>query len=68
VIVIEALSRMMLASTNEDFITGFLMGARNDDLVFVSYLLFADDTLIFCGTVPYYFSDDFSFPLKLLQG
>jgi hypothetical protein len=34
------------------FYLGFSVGARNDDSLSVSHLLFADDTLIFCGVAP----------------
>lgn len=36
----EALSCKMLAIVNEGFITGFSVGARNDDLVSVSHVAF----------------------------
>jgi hypothetical protein len=48
VTVIEALSRMMFADVIEGFVSGFSVAARNDTL-FVSHLLFVDDTLIFYG-------------------
>jgi hypothetical protein len=49
VIVTEALSQLMFVAVNGDFISGFSMGARNDDSLSVSHLLFADDFLIFGG-------------------
>jgi len=48
----EVLSRMMVAVVTEVFISGFSVGARNEDTLFVSYLLFVDNTLIFCGVTP----------------
>jgi hypothetical protein len=42
----------MSAAMNGGFISGFSMGARSDDLVFVPHLFFASDTLIFWGTTP----------------
>jgi hypothetical protein len=47
VIAMEALSRMMSVVVNKGFIFGFLVGVRNDDSLFVSHLLFVNDTLIF---------------------
>jgi len=41
----EVLSRMMVAVVIEVFISGFSVGARNEDTLFVSYLLF-------CGVTP----------------
>jgi hypothetical protein len=38
----------MSIAVNGGFISGFSVGARHDD----SHLLFADDTLIFCGVTP----------------
>jgi hypothetical protein len=53
VIVMEALSCMMVVVVNKGFISGFSVEARTDDHVSVAHLLFADDTLIFCGTASY---------------
>lgn len=50
--IVISLSHMMSAAMNGGFISGFSMGARSDDLVFVPHLFFAGDTLIFCGTTP----------------
>ena len=49
VIVMEAFSRMAKASVNHSFFLGFAMGARGSEQVHISHLLFADDTLVFCG-------------------
>lgn len=49
IIVIEALSRMQSASMNEGFLSGFSVGSRLSSVVNISHLLFADDTLVFCG-------------------
>ena len=45
----EALSRMLGAFTSRGLISGFLVGTSEPNRVTVSHLLFADDTLIFCG-------------------
>jgi hypothetical protein len=49
VVVMEALSRMMVATVDKGLVDGFLVGSRNNAGMVVSHLLFADDTLIFCG-------------------
>jgi hypothetical protein len=50
VLVMEAFSRMISAMYSRGLISGFSVGSREHDRVEVSHLLFADDTLIFCGT------------------
>jgi hypothetical protein len=49
VLVMEAFSRMLGAFTSRGLITGFSVGSSEQAWVNVSHLLFADDTLIFCG-------------------
>jgi hypothetical protein len=49
VLVMEAFSRMISAIYFRGLISGFSLGTRDHDRVEVSYLLFADDTLVFCG-------------------
>jgi hypothetical protein len=49
VVVMEALSRMLTATMNHGLLTGFQVGFRNHEVLAMSHLLFADDTLIFCG-------------------
>jgi hypothetical protein len=49
VLVMEAFSRMISAIYSRGLISGFFVGTREVDWVEVSHLLFADDTLIFCG-------------------
>jgi hypothetical protein len=49
VIVMEAFSRMVKASTDHSLFSGFVVGARGGKQVLISHLLFADDTLVFCG-------------------
>ena len=45
----EAFSRMLGVFTARGLISGFSVGSREQTRVNVSHLLFADDTLIFCG-------------------
>jgi len=52
VIVMEALSKMISATVNGDFLLGFSVGSRNSCAVYLSHLLFVDDTLIFCRANP----------------
>jgi hypothetical protein len=40
---------MIKAMIDHNLISGFVMGARGSEQVLVSHLLFADDTLVFCG-------------------
>jgi hypothetical protein len=49
VLVMEAFSRMISALYSRGLILGFFVGTREHDRVEVSHLLFADDTLVFCG-------------------
>ena len=44
----EALSQLLSRARNGNFISGFRVGGRGSEGLFVSHLLFADDTLIFC--------------------
>jgi hypothetical protein len=48
-LVMEVFSRMIGAITSRDLISGFSVGSRDQTRVVVSHLLFADDTLVFCG-------------------
>jgi exonuclease III len=61
VIVMEALSRMMSKAVEDGLLSGFQVGARDSQVVRVSHLLFADDTLIFSDARP-----DHIFNLRLL--
>ena len=47
-IVIEALSRMLVAATAAGQFSGFTIGNKAGSLMSVSHLWFADDTLVFC--------------------
>jgi hypothetical protein len=47
--VVEALSRMLIAALDQGNLTGFSVGSRESESLVVNHLLFADDTLIFCG-------------------
>jgi len=49
VVVMEALSRMLVAALEQGSMTGFAVGHRESEAIVVNHLLFADDTLIFCG-------------------
>lgn len=48
ILVMEVLSRMLAKATHAGLISGFSVGRANSALLQVSYLLFADDTIIFC--------------------
>ncbi len=52
VIVMEALSRMLDRAIDGGFISGFQVGSEEANLLMVSHLLFADNTLIFCEVDP----------------
>jgi hypothetical protein len=49
VIVMEAFSKMIAAAIDHGRISGFSVGASLYERVNISHLLFADDTLVFCG-------------------
>jgi hypothetical protein len=49
VVVMEALSWMLIAALDQGNLTGFLVGSRESEALVVNHLLFANDTLIFCG-------------------
>jgi hypothetical protein len=49
VVVMEALSKMLNESMLQGLLFGFSVGIRDNEALVVNYLLFADDTLIFCG-------------------
>jgi hypothetical protein len=49
VIVMEAFSRMIKASSDHSLFSGFAMGARGSEQVHILHLLFVDDTLVFYG-------------------
>jgi hypothetical protein len=49
VIVMEALSKMLTVTVDKSLLSGFSVGSRNSVAVHISHLLFADDTLVFCG-------------------
>jgi hypothetical protein len=47
VVVMEALSRMLIAALDQGNLTGFSVGSRESETLVVNHLLFTDDTLIF---------------------
>jgi hypothetical protein len=49
VVVMEALSRMLTAALDQGNLIGFSVGSRDSEALVVNHILFADDTLIFCG-------------------
>jgi hypothetical protein len=48
VIVMEVLSKMLTVTVDKG-LSSFSVGSRNSVAVHISHLLFADDTLVFCG-------------------
>jgi len=49
VVVMEALSLMLSAVLDQGNLIGFSVGSRESEALVVNHLMFADDTLIFCG-------------------
>jgi hypothetical protein len=49
VVVMEALSRMLIAALDQGNLTGFSMESKESEALIVNHLLLANDTLIFCG-------------------
>jgi hypothetical protein len=47
----EALRKMITATVDRGLLSSFFVGSR-PPVVNISHLLFADDTLVFCGTNP----------------
>jgi hypothetical protein len=52
VVVMEALSKILTVSVNRGIFSSFSVSSRNSVAVHISHLLFADDTLVFCGANP----------------
>ena len=48
VVVMEVFSRMMNVAVERELLSIFSVGTRHFEVMEVSHLLFADDTLIFC--------------------
>jgi len=51
VLVIKVFSRMISITVDSGRLSGFSVGSNTQDAMMVSHLLFANDTLIFCGPV-----------------
>jgi hypothetical protein len=49
VIVMEALSKLIIATVHKGLLSGFYVGSGSSEAVNISHLLFTDDTLVFCG-------------------
>jgi hypothetical protein len=49
VIVMEALSQLFSITVQRGFLFGFSVGSGNNGVINISHMLFADDTLVFCG-------------------
>jgi hypothetical protein len=52
VIVMEALSKLLIATVHRGLLLGFSMGSSRSEVVNISHLLFADDTLVFLWGYP----------------
>jgi hypothetical protein len=49
VVIMEALSQMLIAAIDQGNLAWFSVGSRDSNALVVNHLLFANDTLIFCG-------------------
>jgi hypothetical protein len=49
VVVMESLSRMLNEYMLQGLLSGFSVGIKDNEALVMNHLLFADDTLIFCG-------------------
>jgi hypothetical protein len=54
VVVMEALSKMIIALVDECLLSSFMVGSRSGCAINISHLLFVDDTLIFSEADPYH--------------
>jgi hypothetical protein len=52
VIVMEAFSKLFSVTVQRGFLSGFSVGSSSNGVINISHLLFADDTLVFCGASP----------------
>jgi len=52
VIVMEAFSKLFSITVQRGFLSGFSVGSSSNGVINISHLLFADDTLVFCGASP----------------
>jgi len=52
VIVMEALSKLFSVTVQRGFLSGFSVGSGSNGVINISHLLFADNTLVFCGANP----------------
>jgi hypothetical protein len=52
VIVMEALSKLFSITVQRGFLSGFSVGSGSNGVINISHLLFAGDTLVFCGANP----------------
>ncbi|XP_062170551.1 uncharacterized protein LOC133876290 [Alnus glutinosa] len=52
VIVMEALSKLFSITVIRGFLSGFSVSSGSNGVINISHLLFADDTLVFCGANP----------------
>jgi hypothetical protein len=49
VIVMKALSKLFYITVQRGFLSGFSVGSGSNGVINISHLLFADNTLVFCG-------------------
>jgi hypothetical protein len=52
VIVMEAFSKLFYITAQRSFLSGFSVGSSSNGVIDICHLLFADDTLVFCGASP----------------